>query len=56
MEKAIDKIGVKIGMWIFLYSEIILFGGLFVLYAVYFHNFLTISPPAARNSIASSAQ
>ncbi len=25
-------------MWIFLYSEIILFGGLFVLYAVYFHN------------------
>jgi cytochrome c oxidase subunit 3 len=26
-------------MWIFLYSEIILFGGLFVLYAVYFHSF-----------------
>ena len=25
-------------MWLFLYSEIILFGGLFVLYAVYFHN------------------
>jgi cytochrome c oxidase subunit 3 len=24
-------------MWLFLYSEIILFGGLFVLYAVYFH-------------------
>jgi cytochrome c oxidase subunit 3 len=39
MEKAIDKTGVRIGMWIFLYSEIILFGGLFVLYAVYFHNF-----------------
>ena len=39
MEKAIDKTGVKIGMWIFLYSEILLFGGLFVLYAVYFHNF-----------------
>lgn len=39
MEKAIDKTGVKIGMWIFLYSEIILFGGLFVLYAVYFHAF-----------------
>jgi len=37
MEKAIDKTGVRIGMWIFLYSEIILFGGLFVLYAVYFH-------------------
>lgn len=39
MEKTIDKTGVKIGMWIFLYSEIILFGGLFVLYAVYFHAF-----------------
>ncbi len=39
MEKAIDKTGIKIGMWIFLYSEIILFGGLFVLYAVYFHAF-----------------
>jgi len=37
MEKTIDKTGVRIGMWIFLYSEIILFGGLFVLYAVYFH-------------------
>lgn len=39
MENAIDRTGVKIGMWIFLYSEIILFGGLFVLYAVYFHAF-----------------
>lgn len=39
MQKPIDKTGVKIGMWIFLYSEVILFGGLFVLYAVYFHNF-----------------
>lgn len=39
MEKPIDKTGIKIGMWIFLYSEIILFGGLFVLYAVYFHAF-----------------
>jgi cytochrome c oxidase subunit 3 len=26
-------------MWLFLYSEIILFGGLFVLYAVYFHRY-----------------
>ncbi|MBE0585123.1 MAG: cytochrome c oxidase subunit 3 family protein [Desulfofustis sp.] len=39
MEKVIDKTGVKIGMWIFLYSEILLFGGLFVLYAVYFHRY-----------------
>lgn len=35
----IDKTGIKIGMWLFLYSEIILFGGLFVLYAVYFHRY-----------------
>ena len=27
------------GMWLFLYTEIILFGGLFVLYAVYFSRF-----------------
>lgn len=32
--------GKKLGMWLFLYTEIILFGGLFVLYAVY----LTVHP------------
>ena len=32
-----DTEGIRIGMWLFLYSEIILFGGLFVLYAVYYH-------------------
>lgn len=37
MEKKTDFTGIRIGMWLFLYSEIILFGGLFVLYAVYFH-------------------
>ena len=31
-----DEIGKRLGMWLFLYTEIILFGGLFVLYAVYF--------------------
>ncbi len=35
----IDPTGIKIGMWLFLYSEIILFGGLFVLYAAYFHRY-----------------
>ncbi len=30
-----DEAGKKLGMWLFLYTEIILFGGLFVLYAVY---------------------
>ncbi len=37
MRSEIDRVGIKIGMWLFLYSEIILFGGLFVLYAAYFH-------------------
>lgn len=39
MSTRFDSTGIKIGMWIFLYSEIILFGGLFVLYAVYFYKF-----------------
>lgn len=39
MSARIDETGIKIGMWLFLYSEIILFGGLFVLYAVYFHKY-----------------
>lgn len=30
-----DDIGSKIGMWLFLYTELLLFGGLFLLYAVY---------------------
>lgn len=36
MSSKIDESGKKMGMWLFLYTEIILFGGLFVLYAVYF--------------------
>lgn len=39
MSERFDKTGIKIGMWLFLYSEIILFGGLFVLYAAYFHRY-----------------
>ena len=34
-----DQTGIRIGMWLFLYTEIILFGGLFVLYAAYFHEY-----------------
>ncbi|MEI6206662.1 MAG: cytochrome c oxidase subunit 3 family protein [Desulfuromonadales bacterium] len=30
-----DYAGAKLGMWLFLFTEILLFGGLFVLYAVY---------------------
>ncbi len=39
MSTGIDKTGIKIGMWLFLYSEILLFGGLFVLYAAYFYKY-----------------
>lgn len=39
MGEHIDRTGIRIGMWLFLYSEIILFGGLFVLYAAYFHQY-----------------
>ncbi|SCY58029.1 cytochrome c oxidase subunit 3 family protein [Desulfoluna spongiiphila] len=35
MRQATDHKGKRLGMWLFLYTEIILFGGLFVLYAVY---------------------
>jgi len=30
-----DDEGAKLGMWLFLFSELLLFGGLFILYAVY---------------------
>jgi cytochrome c oxidase subunit III len=39
MGEHIDRTGIRIGMWLFLYSEIILFGGLFVLYAAYLHQY-----------------
>jgi cytochrome c oxidase subunit 3 len=35
MEEHRDTIGSKIGMWLFLLSEVLLFGGLFILYSVY---------------------
>lgn len=30
-----DPIGAKTGMWLFLFTELLLFGGLFIIYAVY---------------------
>jgi len=30
-----DDVGSKIGMWLFLFTELVLFGGLFLVYAVY---------------------
>ena len=32
-----DNVGAKIGMWLFLFTEILLFGGLFLLFASYFY-------------------
>ena len=34
-----DYIGSKLGMWLFLFTEILLFGGLFILYSVYLHKY-----------------
>lgn len=30
-----DNVGAKLGMWLFLFTEMLLFGGLFILYSVY---------------------
>ena len=36
-----DEPGAKMGMWLFLFSELLLFGGLFLVYAVYFSRYRT---------------
>jgi cytochrome c oxidase subunit 3 len=38
-EAAKDYAGAKLGMWLFLFTEIVLFGGLFLLYASYLHRY-----------------
>lgn len=30
-----DEIGAKLGMWLFLFTELLLFGGMFILYSIY---------------------
>ena len=35
MEEHRDDIGSKMGMWIFIFTELLLFGGLFLVYAIY---------------------
>ncbi len=35
MEEHRDDIGSRMGMWIFIFTEILLFGGLFLVYAIY---------------------
>jgi cytochrome c oxidase subunit 3 len=39
MEHQVDRAGKTVGMWLFLYTEIMLFGGLFVIYANYYHRY-----------------
>jgi len=34
-----DYTGAKLGMWLFLFTEVLLFGGLFILYAVYLRRY-----------------
>ena len=36
-----DYVGAKLGMWLFLFTEIILFGGMFLLYSIYRDIFTT---------------
>jgi len=35
MVKHTDEVGAKMGMWLFLFTEMLFFGGMFLLYAVY---------------------
>lgn len=44
-----DYTGAKLGMWLFLFSELILFGGLFILYSVYLHRYPVEFGRAARH-------
>jgi cytochrome c oxidase subunit 3 len=39
MQHNVDTTGKRVGMWLFLYTEIMLFGGLFVIYANYYHRY-----------------
>ncbi len=34
-----DDVGPRLGMWLFLFTEVLLFGGLFVLYAIYLQRY-----------------
>jgi cytochrome c oxidase subunit 3 len=38
-EQGIDYLGKKIGMWFFLFTELLFFGGMFLLYSVYRYRF-----------------
>ena len=44
-----DYTGAKIGMWLFLFTEFMLFGGLFIAYAVYFFDYTDEFIKASQN-------
>ncbi len=44
-----DYAGAKLGMWLFLFTEVVLFGGLFLLYSAYLHRYHLDFHHAARN-------
>jgi cytochrome c oxidase subunit 3 len=35
-----DDVGARMGMWLFLFTELLLFGGMFLVYAVYRHEYI----------------
>ncbi|PLX86767.1 MAG: cytochrome C oxidase subunit III [Desulfuromonas sp.] len=43
-----DYAGAKLGMWLFLFTELMLFGGLFILYAVYLQRYPAAFVQASR--------
>ena len=44
-----DLFGARMGMWFFLFTELMLFGGMFIAYAVYFFDHTTEFVVASRN-------
>jgi cytochrome c oxidase subunit 3 len=44
-----DIVGARLGMWFFLFTELMLFGGMFIAYAVYFFDHTNEFSIAARN-------
>ena len=44
-----DLFGARMGMWFFLFTELMLFGGMFIAYAVYFFDYTKDFVIAARN-------
>ena len=50
-----DATGARLGMWLFILSEILLFGGMFILYSAYRYKTLSIFIMHRGNSMSFSA-